>query len=315
MSWSSPRPLETQGRQDPVPDENSSRFGRSSIVLVPLDGSEEAKTGLLAARVVAEILGVSIHVVHAAEEVLSHSELLRRTGLSPEETRGLVIDQAFGTASDGIVRLAEEKSALLIAMTTRGHTAYLGRTVRPAVEQIISEAPCPVLLVRPEIGQRIIEIQVVRQILLPLDGAPSSAAVIGLVLELAHRTGAKLNVVYVATQAKRPEERGTLTTPLYIDQPQYEWPAWAMEFLRRFCTSLGRHPLPESARLFVRRGEPANEILNLALGLDVDLIALEWRGHLGPPHAAVARAVLREAHCPVLLFRTRSPAVPIANSG
>lgn len=306
MSMESPGSEGIPERQDIDPDEGGSWRRSPSVILVPLDGSEEAKAGLVAARVIEQLLDVKIHVVHASEEALSHSELLASTALSREETRGLVVDQAVGEATEGIVRLAKERGALLIVMTTRGHTAYLGRTVRPVVEQIIGGAPCPVLLIRPEIGQWLTKRPAVRQILLPLDGAPSSAAVIGPVLELAQHTGARLNVVYVATQARRPEEKGTLTTPQYVDQPQYEWPSWAKEFLRRFGTSLGQHRLPTSARLFLRRGDPANEILQLAQELDADLIALEWRGHWGPPHAAVTRGVLREAQCPVLLIRARA---------
>ena len=304
MREESPGHDETQRQPDPLSGEKHFWSSHASTILVPLDGSKEAKMGLVGARLMAQVLDACIHVVHASEEPLSQAELFQRTGLTREETRGVVIVHARGTAAEGILRLAKEKTAVLIAMTTRGRTAYRGRTVRPVVERIISGAPCPVLLIRPEIGQRAAEMRELRRVLLPLDGAPSSAAVIAPVLELAQITGAEVDVLYVATQAKRPEERGTLTTPLYVDQPQHEWPAWSQEFLRRFGTCLGRRPLPPSVRLFLRRGGPAEEILGLALDLDIDLIALEWRGSLDPPHAAVARGVLRDAPCPVLLLRT-----------
>ena len=285
---------------------------RLPLILVPLDGSAEAKAALPAARLVASIAQATIHVVHAADHPLSQDELLRRMDLRPEETRGMVIDGAVGdTAAGAVVRFAAEMRAMLIVMTTRGRTAYLGRTVRPVVERIVQEAPCPVLLVRPEIERRLATMTGLRRILLPLDGAPSSAAVIGPALDLARRAGAQVDVLYVATQARCPEEPGSLTGPRYVDQPQYEWPSWAREFLSRFGTALGKFTPPTPTRLFVRRGEPAAETLRLAAERDSDLIVLEWRGRLDPAHATVVRGVLRDAPCPVLLLRT----VPVAAPG
>lgn len=282
--------------------------GRPPVILVPLDGSVEAKTALPAARLVARIAQASIHVVHVADRPLSQEELLQRMSLQLEETHGLVIDQALGVPADAVVRLAEEQRAILIAMTTRGRTAYLGRIVRPVVEQIVQKASCPVLLVRPEIDQRLAAMKGLRRILLPLDGAPSSAEVIGPALNLAEQSGAEVDILYVATGAERPIERGTLTTPRYMDQPHYEWPTWAREFTSRFCTCLGKRLTPTPTRLFLRSGEPAAEILRFAAERDSDLIVLEWRGRLDPAHAKVVRGVLVDALCPVLLLRaTPSP--------
>ena len=274
------------------------------VILVPLDGSAEAKEALPAARLAARVAGGSIHVVHAVDYLLPPDELLRRIGLRRGETAGLILDQVVGPAAEAIVRAARESRALLIAMTTRGKTAYLGRTVRPVVERVISTAPCPVLLVRPEIGERVAAMTELRRILLPLDGAPSSAAVIGLALNLAEWSEAGVDILYVATRATRPSEPGTLTAPLYVDQPQHEWPAWTREFVTRFGTSLGARALPATTHLFLRRGDPAAEILGLARERGSDVIVLEWRGRMDPAHASVVKGVLADAPCPVLLIRT-----------
>lgn len=279
---------------------------RQPLILVPLDGSVEAKDALPAARLVARIVRASVHVVQAVDHPVSEVDLLRRMSLSREETSGLVVDQVVGPAADAIVRLAGEWRAMLIVMTTRGKTAYLGRTVRPVVEAVIRTTPCPVLLVRPEIDQKVASMTGLRRILFPLDGAPSSAAVIAPALKLAERGGAEVDVLYVATRSPRPSEPGTLTTPLYIDQPQYEWPAWAQEFVARFGTGLGQCPLPTPIHLFLRRGDPAAEILRFAAEHHTDLIVLEWRGRLDPAHARVVRGVLTDAPCLVLLIRRES---------
>lgn len=279
---------------------------RARLILVPLDGSVEAKTALPAARLAARIARASIHVVHVTDHPLSPDELLRQVRLSRAETHGIVIDQAIGDPADVVVELAESKRAMLIAMTTRGHTAYLGRTVRPVVERVILQARVPVLLVRPEIRERVTATTELRRILLPLDGAPSSALVIGPALDLAQRSGAAVDILYVATQAPRPEEPGTLTTPRYVDQPQHEWPTWAREFVSRFGTCMGEHPPTTPTRMFLRSGDPAAEILRFSEEQSSDLIVLEWRGRFDPAHAKVVRQVLTDAPCPVLLLRMRS---------
>jgi len=277
---------------------------RAGLIVVPLDGSREAKDALPAAKLAARIAGAHVLVVQAVERELPALELLQCMGLRPEETQGFIVDQIVGPAAEAIVSLARDRNAILIAMTTRGRTAYQGRTVRPVVETVIQNAPCPVLLVRPEIDQKVASMTGVRRMLLPLDGAPSSAAVIGPALDLAERSHAEVDVLYVATRAARPAEPGALAAPLYVDQPQYEWPSWAREFVTRFGTCLGQRPLPTPTRFFLRHGDPATEILDLARARDADLIVLEWRGKLDPRHASVVKGVLSDAPCPVLLIQT-----------
>lgn len=296
----------TPRRAAPAPDEAGGKAGAAPmpLIVVPLDGSREAKDALPVARLAANIVHGSIHVVHALDHPVPPEEILRLLGLRLEETRDLVVDQVSGPAAEAIIRFARDQSAQVIVMTTRGKTAYQGRTVRPVVEEVIRNAPCPVLLVRPEIDQKVASMTGLHRILLPLDGAPSSAAVIGPALEIAERSGAEVQVLYVATRAPRPTEPGSLTAPIYVDQPQYEWPSWAQEFVRRFGTCLGARPLTVPTRLFLRRGDPADEIVRMAKEHDSDVIVLEWRGRMDPAHARVVKGVLTRAPCPVLLLQT-----------
>jgi nucleotide-binding universal stress UspA family protein len=282
---------------------------RAPIILVPLDGSAEAKGVLPMARSIARIEEASIHVVHAAEQPLPEWELLRRMSLRREEARGVVVGQAVGpVVADAIVRLAEEMRAMLIAMTTHGRSACLGGSIRPVPEQTVQRATSPVLLVRPGAVREPQAPCSLRRILLPMDGAPSSAAIIGPALDLARHCEAEVYFLYVATLAGQSAEPGTLTVPRYLDQPQHEWPNWTNEFLGRFGTALGGSPSPTPARLFLRRGEPSAEILRFAGERECDLIVLGWRGHSDPARARVVRTVLREAGCPVLLLRSPAPA-------
>jgi len=288
-----------------APAERTVWAGRARLILLALDGSPEAHAALPAARLAARLADASLHVVHALDQPVSEAEALTRLGLSASETPGLVIDQVVGPPAEAIIRWAAESRAMLIVLTTRGRTPYQGRVLRPVAEAIVRHAPCPVLLVRPEIAERVRATTDLRRIVLPLDGAPSSAAVIAPALELAARAGAEVDILFVAGPAAPPAEPGTLTGPVYVDQPQHEWPAWAREFIARFGTSLGRYPPATHCRLFLRTGDPASEILRFASEHASDLIVLEWRGRLDPTHARVVKAVLANAPCPVLLLRTR----------
>ena len=162
-----------------------------------------------------------------------------------------------------------------------------------------------------------------KRILLPLDGTPSSAAAAEPALRLADWLAAELDILHVATWSERPAEPGTLIAPYYIDQPHHEWPWWAREFAERFGTALGRHRPSTEVRVFVRAGEPAEEITRFAREQKSGLIALSARGWPDAAQGGVAEAVLRAAPCPVLILscseagerRPTSEATPLAQPG
>ncbi len=85
--------------------------------------------------------------------------------------------------------------------------------------------------------------------------------------------------------------------PSFSDQEAHETWAYAEEFLARYLPGAG------PARLELRVGDPADEIINLAQQGPVDLLALGWPRD--PARGAVARRVLRRSHVPVLLVAVR----------
>jgi nucleotide-binding universal stress UspA family protein len=143
----------------------------------------------------------------------------------------------------------------------------------------------------------------IRRIMVPVDGTPSIATALGPAGELAHRTGAALDVVMVEdVTAPLPAEHGAMTSPRYVDQPQHEWPAFSAELLERLLGVIARFPPGIPTRLLLGTGEPAAEILRFARELDPDLIALVVRTP-GWGEGAVFRDVVRRAQRPVLVLR------------
>jgi nucleotide-binding universal stress UspA family protein len=165
---------------------------------------------------------------------------------------------------------------------------------------VVRQAPCPVVLVRPELGLRAWSL---RRIVVPHDGTPTTAAAIEPASNLAGRSGAEFDILHVAApDTAQPAEPGTLTAPRYLDQPQHEWPAWAREFLAR-TRSLCHCPSVVQTRLDLRTGEPGAEIVRFATEHQGDLIVLAWRGYLDAERATTLREVIRAAPCPTLILR------------
>ena len=272
-------------------------------VLVPLDGSTHAMAALPVARVLAELEGASLRILHVGQPFLSPRELLDTLRLTLEDVQGLVLDQATGPPAESIVRLARHWRSVLIVLCTHTRQVKPRRALGSVAGQVLLDAPCPVMLVHPERGRRP---WAVRRIVLPHDGMPTTAAALGPAMELAQRSGAELNVLHVPTPDV-PTEPDAVTAPQYLDQPQHEWPLWEREFLEQ-TLGLSKRPPSVRTRPVLRRGAPGAEILRFARECEGDLIVLAWHGSLEPGRARIMRQILREAPCPILTLRAEEHA-------
>jgi len=107
------------------------------------------------------------------------------------------------------------------------------------------------------------------------------------IVELAQGTELDVIVLHVHEEA---------SLPLFTDQPQHEQPAWAREFLRRYCPwGIG------AVRLEIRVGRSEELVPLVAEQTDADLIALGWAQQLVPGRAPVVRATLERARTPIML--------------
>jgi nucleotide-binding universal stress UspA family protein len=275
----------------------------AATLLVPLDGSANATAALSVARGLAHLKGATVMPIHVGREALAPDKLLGRMRLTAEDVRGLVIDQCTGSPAAAIVREAAARHAVLIVMCAPARPDGPLHPFGSVLADVLRTAPCPVVLV-PSIRGR--HPWALRQLVLPHDGTPTSAAAIAPTAELASRAGADLVVLHVATPgAERPTESGTFVAPRYLDHPQHEWPAWSREFLER-VRDFGYPANIEKVRLVLAQGEASAAILEFARRNASDLIALAWRGSLEPQRAQTIRRVIRDASCPVIVFRVQA---------
>jgi nucleotide-binding universal stress UspA family protein len=274
-----------------------------ATVLVPLDVTTNVADVFSVARGLAHLKGATVVLIDVERGALAADELLGRMRLSAEDVRGLVIVQCTGAPADTIVQQATARHTVLIVMSADALPDGPLHAHRGVVEEVLRTAPCPVVLVPLNRGRHP---WALRQLLLPHDGTPTSAAAIAPTADLASRAGAELVVLHVATPSgERPAESGTFVVPRYLDQPQHEWPAWSREFLER-VRCLGHPANVEKIRLVLAHGKASAAINEFARNNASDLIALAWRGSLEPERAQTIRRVVRDASCPVIVFRVQA---------
>jgi nucleotide-binding universal stress UspA family protein len=274
----------------------------TTTLLVPLEGSSNITAALPVAWGLARLMKATVVLIHVGQEPLTPCQLLDRMGLPADDLRGLVIDQSTGSLADAIVREAAARHSALIVVGSQGADDP-SDPIGGVIGDVLRRAPCPVVLVPSGRGRRP---WALHQLVLPHDGTPTSAAAIAPAADFAARAGADLIVLHVATPGgERPVEPGAYLAPRYLDQPQHEWPMWQREFLGRVCC-LGPVASTAKIRLVLAQGEAAAAILEFARRNGSDLIALAWRGGFGPERAQTMRRVIRDAGCPVIIFRVKA---------
>lgn len=276
-------------------------------ILVPLDGSPAAEAAISEAVRLATP-DADIHLLHVvpplpmpagadptrtielheqAEEYLEHV----RAWMSRFEGANIVLS---GDPADGILKMALELNADLIAMCTHTRAGLARWIVGSVAEVVVRKSWLPVLLTKP--GARAPRSEL-RRILVPLDGSAHSLAILETVKLIAARTGAEVILLHVAENVLDPA-------------PQWasKGPSSSLEVHRHHSEEIADQ-LEEAGLTswaVVAEGEPAAEVLRQARTLEADLIAMATHGRTGLERAivgSVAEGVLRGADRAVLLQR------------
>jgi len=277
--------------------------GSSRTVLVALDGSTAAATAFPVARTVAAQLHAGLEILHVlpSGEHAPAADTLVPGGISAREHTRVRVELGDPTAT--ILRQIEDPQVALLVLTTHGREIEPGRHLGHVAEAVIARAMQPVLLVRPEAaaGPHVVAVQL-RQLLLPLDGSPTTSGALAPVIALAGQLGASIDLLYVAGRRDaRAVERYSIGAPRYIDQPQHEWPAWADEVVAHLRACCGELPAGVTARVFLATGTIGDAIARFAAEHHEDAVVLVRRSQLEQGRAVILRAVLNRTPCPVLL--------------
>jgi universal stress protein A len=142
-------------------------------IVCPVDFSETSRRALEYAAAMAEKCGSTLSVVHVVEDVpalTAYAGVVTRSlreemedsarrdlgewvsGLGPvaAQARLAVIR---GTPYKAIVEFAKREKADLIVMGTHGRSGFEHAFFGSVAERVLRRAPCPVLVVRPEVAE------------------------------------------------------------------------------------------------------------------------------------------------------------------
>ncbi|MCE9583831.1 MAG: universal stress protein [Planctomycetes bacterium] len=282
-------------------------------ILVPLDGSEIAEAVLGQACRLLRLKDAEVLLFEAVpvpvQPGLEYAPLLADLKTEAERYVGALSKQLVGEGvrARGIVRVggeaagvldvAKEEKATLIAMATHGRTGMSRFVFGSVAEKVLRASDVPVLLVRSyraaAVGADRTPVQEIpfRKILFPVDGSETSLAILPQIRDFAKSVGAAVIVLGVV-------------------EPQSQGKTGHGEPLVRLATkALAEAGVPVDP--VVRLGDPASEILDASKRHDVDLIAMSTHGRSGVSRwvfGSVTEKVLRGATVPLLVLRAKAPA-------
>lgn len=297
-------------------------------VLLATDGSDEAARAARVAVELSEKLDSPLHVAYV-EPLHDPYPTVQATLYNPENLlpvreittkkaeQGLDVETMkvgslgkvsgaharIGRPDAEIVRLADEIGAGLIVIGSRGLGGVRRALIGSTSASVVRHAPCPVLVVRD--GGH--ESHLSGRILAAVDGSGEADAAAFAAAEISTATGSELHVVFaLPTDPVAPfpftreewqtqNDRARHAARQFVDEKALEFEAAGITL--------------KDAHLVL--GEPQKEVVRLGEELEASLIVVGSRGLGGLARAltgSVSEAVVRHAHCPVLVVRERQPA-------
>ena len=142
----------------------------------------------------------------------------------------------------------------------------------------------------------------IQKILVPSDFSSASDNAFKYALNFSELFGAQLHVIHVLEPVVSPQFAGVPEAPAFFNKEL----AAAEENLRAWAKSVGA--TRAGAKLVLRNGFPAHEIVEAAKELAVDLVIIATQGLTGWKHFCIgstAERVVRAAPCPVLVIREK----------
>jgi nucleotide-binding universal stress UspA family protein len=298
-------------------------------ILVPLDGSELAEQSLEAALALAQQHAGAIILVHAINPAsvwvrdtrvparrrplpsapsLEHARASGADYLQAlrvhELPDGLEIQTRIveGAAAESIVNIARAENVSLITMSSHGYSGLTRWILGSVAERVLSESPCPVMVLRCPAP--------IRHILVPLDGSKLSEQALTPAFEIAAALDCKVTLMRASTAVSQREmdDLDHLETSLGR-RLQDELQEDAEQYLRSVAAHYPHLKL--NLKTIVMHASPAESILDYAQTQGVDLIAMSTHGRTGLQrlrYGSITDKVLHGAKdCSMLVVRPAAP--------
>lgn len=275
-------------------------------ILFATDFEARADRALPFAATLATRYGAKLFAAHVIPQdayVFVHPDSAERTLREAQDHAGCKLDQMInplqrqglpcqallgdGGAAEAIIGFARTYAADLIVVGTSSRSGLGKLFLGSVAEEIIREAPCPVLTVGPRVVSEASE--PFRRILCASDFSPASSRVVDFAVFLAHEFRAHLTLTHVVSGMLRDSPR------LAIEVPE--------QGLRALIPPEPK--LDYEPQVVVEIGPVAEGILSVATEMAVDLIVMGARevgafaqtaSHFG----STAHEIISLATCPVL---------------
>src|SRR5262245_32597966 len=149
----------------------------------------------------------------------------------------------------------------------------------------------------------------IARILAPTDFSRHADVAVKYACGLAEKFGSELHLLHVLSETILPVG----PDPSLVATMPPEFYATSEEQSRAALKDLlaPGWPRPSGVKVDVRWGDPVLEVVSYAGGHNIDLIVVATHGRTGLSHVllgSVAERIIREAPCPVLTIRDRTPA-------
>jgi nucleotide-binding universal stress UspA family protein len=254
-------------------------------------------------------------LVSSDQRWLSDLRINLKELLADDLFEGLEVEPVIvsGEPATEIARAVRDYEIDLVTVVTHGRKGLARALWGSTAEEIIAEAPCPVLTIRPpqhdfvEHANRRSEINLNR-LLLATNFRPSAAAAMQVATKLAKQNGAELHAIYVIGD--------------YLDQISAMLPEGGLLALTRLRSHIEERMAHLSrsdgadAHAHITEGKPYEEIVNLAAETNVDLIVIGTSVHPSifggtPVLGSEIERVVRNAPCPVLCVPAARALTPL----
>jgi nucleotide-binding universal stress UspA family protein len=277
-------------------------------ILFPADSSVNAYAALKYATAFARHGRgqlVLFSVVHTKAGTNSQIERLRADPLLNGISTEYVCVE--GEPASAIAQGAIDHGIDLITVAVHGRKGFSRAFGSSIGEDIVAEAPCPVLTVRPPQRDFVENAELkLKRVLVATNFRPSSVAATQLATQIANQLGAELHAVYVI---------GDYFEQISVVFPEGGLAAWTRlrGYVQERMAQLSRSG---GAETHVAEGRPYQEIVKLAgtIGADLIVIGTAVHGSLFGSSQVLGseiERVIRNAPCPVLCVPAARVVTPL----
>jgi nucleotide-binding universal stress UspA family protein len=296
-------------------------------IVCPIDFSDGSRTALNYAAVIADHFGARLLVMSVDDPLLvsaaesaglpplggeTERELRRFIAQTVPETSAraatLEVQVVAGKPASEILRLASERAADLIVMSSHGRSGLSKRFFGSTTERVLRETTLPVLVTpgqAPPVASVTDISRQVKRVMAPVDLSAASAQQVKIAQGIASAMGVPLLVAYVLESIYIPPKLRTAVSG--ADQLRR---ADVETRLRDLAESAGKRSPTET---IVLAGDASEEIVRLAdtRGAGLIVMGLHSSGPLGPRMGTVTYRVLCLTHACVVAL----PPLPSGQAG